>query len=129
MAYLLVEDEPTVELTGYLDGSGNLQISHSSGNLVDNDDSLEAEDPGETIRIKLVDFVVGTTTWVLTVAHSNPAGPISWSRSSNFAYYDFSEYMANYVTITITANDGNTSKQKVINGKTKPEGSLPDPDH
>ncbi len=125
--YLDVQNEATVVLDGYLDGAGRLQISHSSGNLIDNSDALQAADPGATIRIKLMDFSDGSTTWELNASHG-AAGPINWSRASDHAYYDFSEYMSNFLDVTITASDGSANKEKVIDIKTKPESSLPDRD-
>jgi hypothetical protein len=129
MSYLLVQNEPTVELTGYLDATGALQVSHSSGNLIDYDDALQAEDPGASIRIKLMDFISGTTTWTLNASHPGDAGPVNWSRGSNYAYYDFAVYMSNFLPVTITATaSGQGSKQKIIDVKSKPEQSLPDDD-
>ncbi|NVB42801.1 hypothetical protein G6O69_33575 [Pseudenhygromyxa sp. WMMC2535] len=52
MEYLLVQNESTIVLTPYLDSNDLLQIGHTSGNLVDNGDALQAEDPGSSIRIK-----------------------------------------------------------------------------
>jgi hypothetical protein len=125
MSYLLVQNQPTVELTGYLDGAGALQISHSIGNLVDYDDALQAEDPGSSIRIKLMDFSGGGSSWTLNASHPGDTGPINWSRSTNFAYYDFAVYMSNFLAVTITATaSGQSSKQKVVDVRIKPEGSL-----
>ncbi|PRP91413.1 hypothetical protein ENSA5_55300 [Enhygromyxa salina] len=125
MQYLLVEDETTVELTGYLDGSDNLQFRHSTHNLTDNGDALQAEDRGTSIRIKLMDFVDGSTTWQISAEHEDPTGTINWSRGTDHAYYDFSVYMTDFQGVTITGTAAET-KEKVIDIKTKPEGSLPD---
>lgn len=128
MAYLLVEDEPTVELTGSLDANDRLQVSHSSGILSNYDDELQAEDEGATIRIKLMDFVDGASTWVLNASHPGSAGPISWNRSTDHAYFVFAEYMANFLGVTITATGGDEPKEKAIDVKIKPDGALPDCD-
>ncbi|MCA9685165.1 MAG: hypothetical protein KC457_23485 [Myxococcales bacterium] len=126
MSYLLVSNEPVVEIDGYFDGSTNLQLRHDSDNLVDNDDALQAEDSGTSIRLKLLDVVDGATTWVINASHESASGPISWSRGSGFAYYDFSEYMANFIELTATATANGNEKEKIIDIKTKPDGSLPD---
>lgn len=124
MQYLLVKNEPTVELTGYLD-SGALQLRHSTGDLVDNDDAMQAETSGTNIRIKLMDFVDGGA-WEINASHEGPTAPINWSRGTDHAYYDFSDYMSNFLEVTTTASNATTNKEKIIDIKTKPEGSLPD---
>jgi len=126
MSYLLVSNESTVELTGHLDVNGRLQLSHADGDLSDHSNALQAEDPGGTIRIKLNDFTDGSSTWTLNASHDGAVGPIAWNRGADHAYYDFSEYMSNFLEVKATANEGATEKEKIIDIKTKPEGSLPD---
>lgn len=126
MQYLLVQNESVVDLTGSLDATGNLQLAHSTGALQDYEDALQAEDDGSSIRVKLLDFSSGGSSWTISASHPGAAGPIAWSRGSTFAYYDFTEFMSNFVEVTVTATSGANSKQKIIDVKSKPEGSLPD---
>jgi hypothetical protein len=126
MEYLLVENESVIQLTGYLDASGALQFSHSSGNLVDNSDALQAEDEGSSIQIKLMDFTGGGSSWQVNASHAGTGGTVNWSRGTNHAQYTFTQYMTNFLEVSITASNGTTTKEKIIDTKTKPRGSLPD---
>lgn len=126
MSYLLVENEPTVELSGYLDSNGRLDLSHADGNLNDNSNTLEAADPGTNIRIKLMDFNDGSSSWAIDASHEGVTAPITWNRGADHAYYDFPDYMSNFLKVDVTASDGTAAKEKIIDVRTKPEGSLPD---
>jgi hypothetical protein len=88
--YLLVQNEDPVELDGYIDATGSLQVAHDTDSLADYDQTLHAEhDTHTTITIRIYDFSTGGTTWQIDASHGGPTGPVDWSRGTNYAYYTF----------------------------------------
>ena len=125
MPYLHISDVTPIELTSSIDTSGNLQIAYGAAMLSDNDDALLADHSDEqvtTIRIKLLDFTHVGDTWVMSATH----GGNSWSSGSGHVYFDFG-LLSDFVDVTVTATNTSTSqtKQKHLDIKTQPEGSMP----
>jgi hypothetical protein len=119
MSYLVVSNEDPVRLDGYIDSAGALQISHDTDNLVNYDQEIWcSHDTNTSITIKIYDFVVGETTWVMSARHDET----SWSRASDHVYATFDEEPSTPYEVDITATAG-TAKQRVI--KIKPQPQLP----
>ena len=119
MSHLVVSNEDPVRLDGYIDGAGTLQIKHDTDNLVDYDQEIWcSHDTNTTITVKIYDFVVGATTWVITAEHDST----SWSRSTDHAYFTFDEEPSVPYDVEVTATAG-TTKQRTI--KTKPQPADP----
>jgi hypothetical protein len=64
MMHLLVSNEDPVNLDGYIDNAGQLQIRHDNDNLVDYGQEIWCEhDTNTSITVKIYDFTVGSVTW------------------------------------------------------------------
>lgn len=117
MSYLLVSNEDPVDLDGYIDGSGQLQIKHDNDNLVDYDQEIWCEhDTNTSITVRIYDFLVGTTTWQVSAEH----GRTSWTRESDHVWFTFTEEPSSPHQVEITATDGSATKQRTILNKPQP---------
>jgi hypothetical protein len=130
---LFVSGEDPVNLDGTLDASSALQLLHDSDSLADHDQTLHAEhddllSPSGVIRIKLNDFASGGDNWEITAEHSTTGGPVTWSRGSDHAYYDFGPMTSEQeVDVTATSNASPpVAKERVIRIKTSPTDAQPD---
>lgn len=118
MSYLLVSNEDPVDLEGYIDGAGSLQIKHDSDNLVDYDQEMWCQhDTHSSITVKIFDFVVGSTTWVVSAEHDRTA----WTRESDHVWFEFTEEPSSPIDVEVTATAG-TTKQRTIKVKPQPDG-------
>lgn len=127
---LLVSEEDPVELDGSIDGTGQLQLLHDSDSLADYDQTLHAEhsDLNEStgfVRVKLLDFSSGGTTWECSATHVEGTTTVGWSRGSGHASYDFGP-MTSELDVTVTATSTSGTKQRVFKLKTKPTDAQPD---
>jgi len=130
---LYVREEDPVILNGTIDGAGGLQMLHGSDSLVDYDQKLYAEHsdlgvPTGIIRIKLMDFSAGGHGWQITAVHDPGSGSVTWSRSSDHAYYDFGP-MTSELAVDITATSNASppdSNSRTIHVKTTPIDAQPD---
>jgi hypothetical protein len=115
MSYLLVSNEDPVRLDGYIDGAGSLQIKHGSDNLVNYDQEIWcSHDSHESIVIKIYDFTVDATTWVMGATHDMTA----WSRATDHCYFEFTEEPSSPLEVTVFATAGTTKEQTI---KIKPQ--------
>ena len=127
MTVLTVENEDPIDLGGALDSAGALQMAHSTGDLIDHEQTLTAahedyNDPGGLVRVKLVDFSASGDDWELSASHDGN----SWTRDSNHAYFDF-PHSATMIEVDLTAtNTASQTKARKIWVKTKPMDPLPD---
>lgn len=129
MPELTVEHEDPIDLDGTLDSAGALQMEHSTGNLVDHEQTLTAahsdyNDPGGLVRVKLKDFSASSQSWELTASH----GANTWTRNGDHAYFDF-PHSASLVEVDVLATSDATPAQtraRKIWVKTKPMDPLPD---
>jgi hypothetical protein len=125
--FLLVTAQDPVNLNATIDGSGALQISHSSDCLVDYSQTLHAahddlNQPTGLVMIKIFDFSSGGATWQMSAVH----GSTNWSRGTDYAYFEFGP-MSSPLTINITATaPGVPAKTRQISIKTKPTNGQPD---
>ena len=118
MSYLLVTNEDPVNLEGHIDSAGSLQIKHETGNLIDYDQEVWCEhDTNTSITVKIYDFVVGSTTWVISAEHNST----SWSRGSDHVYFTFNSEPSAPYQVDISAIDGSTSKPRSIFIKPQPQ--------
>lgn len=128
---LIVSGEDPLILEGILDSSSALQLKHDNDSLADHDQTLHAdhedlEEETGVIQIRLSNFTVGATTWVLTASHLEMGSTVQWSRDGTYAYYDFGP-MTSELEIDITAtSDGSPpqTKQRTILIKTLPTDPL-----
>lgn len=127
--FLLVSAEDPVNSSASIDGSGALQVNHSSDCLVDYSQTLHAEHDDliqstGTIRLKLFDLTSGGVTWQMAVVHDSN----NWSRGTDHAYYDFGPLTSEVeVDITATSNESPPAvKTRTIWVKTKPTDGQPD---
>jgi hypothetical protein len=119
MSYLLVSNEDPVDLDGYIDGAGNLQIKHDSDNLVNYDQEIWCSHDTETaITVRIYDFSHGGSTWVVNAEHERT----SWTRSGNHVYFEFTEEPSSPIEVLVTATAG-TSKQRTIKINPQPQPS------
>jgi hypothetical protein len=117
MSYLLVSNEDPVRLDGYIDVAGNLQIRHDTDYLVDYDQEMWcSHDSHESIVVKIYDFTVGSTTWVMSAEHDST----SWNRSSDHCWFEFTEEPSEPISVVVTATAG-TAKQRPIKIKPQPD--------
>ncbi len=123
MAILLVSNEDPVNLEGYLDGAGGMQFEHGSDQLPDFEQTVEAKhDTSSSIRVKLLDFTGGGSSWTVTASHDN--GNVQWSRSGTYAYCDFPDPLGSALTVNVTATNGASppqQKTRTIFVKPKPQ--------
>ena len=124
---LYVTGEDPVNLNGSLDGAGALQILHRTDSLADYDQKLyaEHEDLEQStgiIQIRIFDFTHGADNWTISVSHNGGGGTVSWSRGSNYAYYDFGPMTSELQTdITAVSNASPPqTRQRTIYIKTTP---------
>lgn len=126
--YLLVSEEDPVDLTPIIDGAGGLQITHTTGSLVDYSQTLHAKhtDLNEStglVTIKIFDFTSGGATWQMSAVNGT-----TWSRGTNYAYREFGP-MANPVEVDTTATSNASppqTKTRKVWVKTKPADGQPD---
>jgi hypothetical protein len=130
---LFVSGEDPVDLDGTLDTSSSLQLLHGNDSLADYDQAIHAEhddllSPSGVIRIKLHDFASGGDNWEVTAEHSTGGSPITWSRGSDHAYYDFGPMTSEQeVDVTATSNaDPPVAKFRPFRIKTSPTDAQPD---
>jgi hypothetical protein len=127
--YLLVTGEDPVNLNGTIDGAAALQITHSTGSLADYSQTLHAQhrdliESTGLVMIKILDFSSGGATWQMSVIH----GSTSWSRGTDYAYYEFGP-QANPVEVDTTATSNHSTPQvktRKIWIKPKPTDGAPD---
>ncbi|MFV8750845.1 hypothetical protein ACNOYE_09880 [Nannocystaceae bacterium ST9] len=122
MSILIVDNQDPVELEGYLDGSGGLQFEHGSDPLPDYEQTIEARDDDGLIRVKLLDFSGGGSSWTLSASHDD-GGTVTWTRSGTYAYCDFRENKSTPLEVSVVATNGATppqQKSRVIKVKPRP---------
>lgn len=122
MSYLLVSNEDPVDLEGYIDQYGDLQIKHGSDNLVDYDQEIWCEhNTHSSITVRIYDFLVGSTTWQISAEHDRT----EWTRETDHVWFTFTEEPGSPWEVEIVATDGAQAKPRVI--LTKPKPHLPPP--
>jgi hypothetical protein len=120
MTILVVQNEHPVDLEGFLDGAGAMQFEHDDDALPDYEQTIEAQhSTSGTIRVKLMDFSGGGSSWTVTASHED-GGTISWSRAGTYAYCDFTEEESTPLTVNVVASNGSTQKSRQIFLKPKP---------
>jgi hypothetical protein len=130
---LYVTNEDPVNLDGSIDGAASLQILHGTDSLADYGQKLYAEhdDLAQTtgiIRIKIIDFAHGGDNWEISVEHLDGSTPVTWSRGTDHAYYDFGP-MTSELQLDIRATSDASpaqNKDRTIYVKTTPINAQPD---
>jgi hypothetical protein len=118
MSHLLVSNEDPVDLDGYIDSAGQLQIKHDNDNLVDYGQEIWCEhDTNTSITVKIHDFTVGSVTWQVSADHDRT----SWTRESDHVWFTFTEEPSSPFQVEITATDGAGSKKRTILTKPEPQ--------
>jgi hypothetical protein len=130
---LIISEEDPIDFTGTLDTAENLQLLHGSDNLANYDQTVHAEhsdlnEPTGIVRVRIFDFIVGTTSWTMTVVHNPGTGTITWSRGTDHAYYDFGPMTAEQNVDVTASNNGSppVTKQRTIKLKLSPVDAQPD---
>lgn len=121
MSILIVDNQDPVELEGYLDGSGGMQFEHGSDLLPDYEQTIEARDDDGLIRVKLLDFSGGGSSWTVNASHDG--GNVNWTRSGTYAYCDFRNNETAPLTVSVVASNGASppaTKTRTIYVKPRP---------
>ena len=114
---LAVSGMATVDLTSNFDSAGSLQLAHSTNSLVDYDDSVIAEyGTAGNVTFRIMD----PAGWTVVATHERT----TWSRGTDHAFHQFVP-TTDFIEVEVTATSGSNSKSKLINVKTRPDGSLP----
>ncbi|PRP94308.1 hypothetical protein [Enhygromyxa salina] len=130
---LCISEEDPINFDGSLDTNSDLQLLHGSDSLADYDQTAHAEheDLHEStgiVRVKIVDFTSGGTTWTLDATHDPGSGSISWSRGTDHAYYDFGPMTAEQEVDVTGVSDASppVTKTRRIRIKLSPTDAQPD---
>lgn len=130
---LVITGQDPVNLDGHLDSANALQVKHSTNNLADYDQHLEAQHidlrtSGETIRVKIGDFSSGGNSWQITASHLAGGNTVSWSRDTNLAYCDLGA-MTDSIEVAVVATSNASppaTKTRTVYIKTRPLDGQPD---
>jgi hypothetical protein len=124
MTILIVQNEHPVDLEGFLDTTGNMQFEHDNDELPNYEQTVEAQHAtATTIRVKLLDFTGGGSTWTVNATHVD-GNTVSWTRAGTYAYCDFEDEEVTPLTVNVVATDGSNpprQKTRTIYLKPKPQ--------
>lgn len=126
---LTVTNEDPLDLTAGLDAAGDMQLAHDSDSLADYEQTLEIahddyNESGGVVRVKVLDFQSGGTSWALAASH----GGTSWTRNGSHVYFDL-PLVTGLVEVDLMATSNGTppqTKTRKIWIKTKTTNPLPD---